>query len=219
MAFDIQPCSLSDMPDLVTVFQSAFANDPIVGRLMSDVPADIKHARDVQSFSKSFNERHLTGAQYFKAVELATGKTVGFAKWQVPCKLTPEQKVEKERCDSIKIPYPDGANVELCEDFWGQLEMKRRQWHDPELDYFLHLLAVSPTHQHHGLGSRLIEIGLSMADAAGARTYIEASAVGLPIYLRRDWKAVDEIRIDVRKYGAEEVAVEKLLMREPRVRR
>ncbi|KAL8816291.1 MAG: hypothetical protein Q9191_008357, partial [Dirinaria sp. TL-2023a] len=140
MAFDIQPCQLSDMPDLVTVFQSAFANDPIVGRLMPDVPADIKHARDVQSFSKSFNERHLNGAQYFKAVELATGcvisptqpspapspacdavnkrlvlkpkcrKTVGFAKWQVPCKLTPEQKAEKERCDGVKIPYPDGAN-------------------------------------------------------------------------------------------------------------
>ena len=54
-----------------------------------------------------------------------------------------------------------------------------------------------------------------MADAAGAKTYVEASPAGLLLYIRHGWKAVDELTMDMRNYGGDRIAVEKTLIREP----
>ena len=79
----------------------------------------------------------------------------------------------------------------------------------------LNTLAVHPSHQRKGLGSMLIKVGLDMADRDGARTYIEASSKGLPLYLRHGWEPVGATTIDTRKFGGTEVMVDKTLMREP----
>lgn len=76
-------------------------------------------------------------------------------------------------------------------------------------------LAVSPTHQRLGLGSLLIREGLAMADQAGAKTYLESSVVGVPLYLKHGFKQVDEILIDMRPYGGTGIESEKCMMREP----
>lgn len=40
--------------------------------------------------------------------------------------------------------------------------------------------------------------------------------MGLPLYKRHGWEEVDEILVDMRKYGGEEVASEVLLVRPAR---
>ena len=74
-------------------------------------------------------------------------------------------------------------------------------------------LAVLPTHQRLGLGSLLIRKGLAAADEVGARTYLESSAVGVPLYLKHGFKQVDEILIDMRPYEGNGIASEKCMMR------
>ena len=61
----------------------------------------------------------------------------------------------------------------------------------------------------------LIGEGLADADRNHARAYIEASPSGYGLYLRHGWEQVDEIVIDVGKYGGRGVATEKLLLRNP----
>ena len=61
----------------------------------------------------------------------------------------------------------------------------------------------------------LIRPGLEAADKAGAQTYIEASPLGLPLYLRHGWEQVDEMVIDLRPYGGEGIERNPALMREP----
>ena len=84
---------------------------------------------------------------------------------------------------------------------------------DPSL--VLHILAVSPHHQRKGLGALLIRDGLSLVDKHNARTYIEASPVGLQLYQRHGWKLIDDISIDMTPYGGTGGASEKILMRAP----
>ena len=62
----------------------------------------------------------------------------------------------------------------------------------------------------------LIKEGLDAADRDGARTYIEASSKGLPLYLKYGWEPVGATVIDMKKYGGTEVVTEKTLIREPR---
>ena len=79
----------------------------------------------------------------------------------------------------------------------------------------LHVLAVSPHHQRKGLGALLICDGLALADKYNARTYIEASPVGLQLYLRHGWELVDDILMDMTPFGGTGIASEKILMRAP----
>ena len=77
----------------------------------------------------------------------------------------------------------------------------------------LHILAVRPRYHRRGLGSRLIRSGLEAADAARSKIYIIASPMGLPLYRRLGWEKLDEIVVDMRKYGGSGVVVEELLLR------
>lgn len=57
---------------------------------------------------------------------------------------------------------------------------------------------------------------LAICDREGARCYIEASPMGLPLYVRHGWIRVDEIAVDLGKHGCEGgVVVQQCLMREP----
>lgn len=60
----------------------------------------------------------------------------------------------------------------------------------------------------------LIRPGLEEADKAGAKSYVEASSAGLGLYLKHGWEPVDEMVIDMAKYGGGKVEREKFLIRE-----
>lgn len=83
----------------------------------------------------------------------------------------------------------------------------------------LNLLAVSRAHHRQGLGGLLLREPLMRADARGAKTYIEASPAGLPLYLRLGWEPVDEIVLDLDRHNVARGSgkhTEKCLMRSPR---
>lgn len=107
-------------------------------------------------------------------------------------------------------------NMSLMDDFMGQLDAGRRKHCNPEQDYFMHILAVDPAHHRKGLGSMLLAHVLAKADQEGAKCYIEASAMGLPVYVRHGWEVVDEIVVDMEKHGCPGGIVrQKCLMRQP----
>ncbi len=79
----------------------------------------------------------------------------------------------------------------------------------------LNILAIHPDHQRKGIGSAFIRKGLDDADRDDARTYIEASVAGLPLYLKFGWKEIDKIVVDVGKIDGRGLATEVCLMRAP----
>lgn len=76
-------------------------------------------------------------------------------------------------------------------------------------------LAVSPAHQRLGVGSLLMREGLAMVDEVGAKVYLAAAAVGVPLYLKYGFKQVVDWSIDMRPYGGVGIESYKWMMREP----
>jgi GNAT superfamily N-acetyltransferase len=79
----------------------------------------------------------------------------------------------------------------------------------------VNILAVLPEYQGKGLGGLLLKHGLVLADRDGARTYIEASKKGFPLYKKYGWKEFDEVVVDTRPYSGQGLESTKLMMREP----
>lgn len=61
----------------------------------------------------------------------------------------------------------------------------------------------------------LVRDGLDKVDEVGARAFLEAAPVAVPLYLKHGFRTVDEIFIDMGPYGGVGVASSKCMMREP----
>lgn len=68
----------------------------------------------------------------------------------------------------------------------------------------LHILATLPSYRRRGVGSLLLAHGLGIVDNANSRSYLDTSLLGLNLYLKYGWRAVDEIRVDLGKYDIDE---------------
>lgn len=79
-------------------------------------------------------------------------------------------------------------------------------------------MLTDPEYQGQGLASILLRKFMEGIDAEGRRCYLEASPGGYPIYLHFGWKVVDEIKLDLEKYGIDEPWVDttacKIMIRE-----
>lgn len=174
----------------------------------------------------------------------SASETIAFSKWNYPITSTLRQEAGVK-----KTSYPQGADVELLDDFYSQMWSKRAKWIDPTntfcrsiLFFFgyiffllftvfiylfcwggkknlvLHILATHPSYRRRGVGSLLLTHGLEVVDDANSQSYLDTSPLGLKLYLKYGWRAVDEIRVDLGKYGidqgGEEVSL--CMIREPK---
>ena len=69
-------------------------------------------------------------------------------------------------------------------------------------------------YQRKGIGTLLIRRGPQDADRDGAKTYIEASPVGLPLYTKLGWKENDKVTINIGRIDQKGPASEVCLMRD-----
>jgi ribosomal protein S18 acetylase RimI-like enzyme len=61
----------------------------------------------------------------------------------------------------------------------------------------VYFLTVSPSYQRRGVGNLLLSHGLAWADAAGQKTYLEATVAGRPLYEKLGFKEVDVMERDL----------------------
>lgn len=78
-----------------------------------------------------------------------------------------------------------------------------------------YFLITDPEYQRRGLGARLLNVGLDLADAEGKKSYIEATSEGHPLYLKLGWRDVDRFDVDFNKYGGERPGTTWIMMRDP----
>ncbi|KAL9065393.1 MAG: hypothetical protein Q9161_008249 [Pseudevernia consocians] len=212
MKFSVHIATVADIPALSIVSRAAFKDDPCVGYLARNVPPDMMQAYQCLKNEWKFQTSSLNGLKMFKAVDEETGEIVGVSRWQFPYSLSEEQSAEKEKLRKDSPAKPEGFNRELENEILAAIDKFQEEWVDESTHFGL---AVSPDHQRLGLGSLLVRDGLDKVDEAGARAFLEAAPVAVPLYLKHGFRTVDEISIDMGPHGGVGIVSYKCMMREP----
>lgn len=132
MAYTISPLHSPTpltFPRLAQTFIAAFSDHPLISLLYPHTPPQARLEYEVKEFEKQWAKREAEGLRWWVVREVGDGEgegdgeVVAWAKWVVPHKIR-----EGERKGGEIGGWPEGADVELCEDFFGKLREGRRKW-------------------------------------------------------------------------------------------
>ncbi|KAI9644724.1 hypothetical protein NHQ30_006750 [Ciborinia camelliae] len=204
--FSLHPCTPSDLPQMVSVYTSAFETDAFrLSRFpSSQVPRSVFDPWLTGVFRKYLGAPH---TQCVKIVENSTGNMAGWTHWAEPHTLSAEEKEakrvedereERERREKGEGKFPAGSTLHICEAKHAGWDRFREKWYRSE-DMYCRLLLTSIT---------------ALADTHSKSCYLEASAAGYPLYAKCGFREVDVLEVELGgDYG---VGRNWAMVREPR---
>ena len=69
MPITVSKADVADIAEIVHVDYIAFLDDPIVGKLMSEVLPAVELEYQTRRFHHAFERKHLDGSRFYKAVD------------------------------------------------------------------------------------------------------------------------------------------------------
>ncbi|KAG4428808.1 hypothetical protein IFR05_015710, partial [Cadophora sp. M221] len=197
MAFRIEPAQFSDLNTLFDIYLQAFASHPLDAYLYPNLTHDEKLDFESSGPKEVFLKQ--PWVKYHKMVEVESGKIVAWSRWHFPRPLKDEERGKMDPDYFADIPA--GANIALCEEWFGKLEDVELRYIDREGGFFINYLAVLPSHQRLGLGRQLLDIGLKEADKLGASVFLVATEAGEGLYRKAGFEEIERFTVDVRSWG------------------
>ena len=145
-------------PRLAQTFDAAFSDHPLIPYLYPHTPPQARLENDVKKFEGEWARREAEGLRWWVVREdgegEGDGEIVAWAKWVVPHEIG-----EEERKSGEIGGWPEGANVELCEEFFGKLREGRRRWvGEEEYCEFLFLCSRGLCHSLFELFSTTLQV-------------------------------------------------------------
>ncbi|KAJ5129036.1 hypothetical protein N7448_002748 [Penicillium atrosanguineum] len=232
MAFTVQPCFPADAPGLAATMMGARLTDPHWANMWED-----PNSEDI--ISKAIHRvpwNLVTGRntkRHQKAIDLATGSVVGYARWCLPSDLAKKSDVwleaqvaegtAAERAIYEKQYQVNTKNGQAIGLKGGEMRNYRsapleavdarimRDGPFLTLDY----LTTDPAFWRRGIGSMLVKSGLRIADVHGIKTYVMSEPAALKLYLNLGFELVDTVSTDYSQYGGTEPMVHYFLVRQP----
>ncbi|OJD34155.1 acyl-n-acyltransferase [Diplodia corticola] len=237
-AYAIHPVSTpaQDAADLAETMMRAFYRDPHWASLWKP-PATLDDI--IRDCERRLPRNLVTGRakRHQKAVETATGKAVGYARWILPGGAAAGEAGEEAWAaaavpavdeatrqhfeqlfesvtDDGSIRNLDGAMVEELSVAIEAAEERVRGRGDDflTLDY----LATHPDHQRRGVGSMLLQSGLAYADAQSLKVLVVAKTPGVRLYQDHGFRVVEVVEQQRPQYGWSEPYTSTILVRHPK---
>lgn len=176
-------------------------------------PPDELRAWRVSRLAKAFNDPH---AQNWKLIaqdaDLYTGKIVGFSSWIEPNHKLDFENHDKDAASKTTIledakptvegppgeaslnDLPKCMDAEMYKSQRAGLERLRKEVMGEDTNFwYLASLVVHPSFQRKGLGQKLLNWGIGVADRAGLPIFLEASPEGKFLYDRNGFSNDAEI--------------------------
>lgn len=160
----IKPAQLADTTLFGRIHRDAFAHEVFNRRVFGDVPADTLAAHFASEQADIFPSRIV-----LKAVRGST--ILGFLVLIPP--RSPNDPPPPWREDK----WPAGSKPELVAEWFSRMDLGLIERH-----FYLEYLAVDPVAQRQGVGRRLIEAALGLADADRLPFFLKSSQPGKALY-------------------------------------
>ncbi|KAF2877554.1 hypothetical protein BDV95DRAFT_674137 [Massariosphaeria phaeospora] len=169
---------------------------PVLGFLQADREAALAESK--QRFWN--NHQSDPSSHWYYVVDTATALTVGCAQWQIS-KANPFPNGR----GVLTAPWwPEGEHREFCEAVLEQVYKPRARWMQrPHLA--LNWMAVHPAHRRLGIGSLLMTAGISRAHDLDLECWMEATAMGKPLYEKFGFRSLFKVAFDTEKANASDV--------------
>ncbi|KAJ6114492.1 hypothetical protein N7486_000270 [Penicillium sp. IBT 16267x] len=137
-------------------------------------------------------------AECFKAVDNVTQEIIGYIvlERKIPEEArTSDQKVEPEQ------DVPDGLNPPLLAEVTNATIQIAKEVKDTHRFVEVIYMCVKPSVQRHGVGSKLVQLGVDRAKAQGVPLVVCAEAPSIPFFDKLGFKETMHVDIDLRKYA------------------
>ncbi|GAB1213998.1 hypothetical protein ATERTT37_003154 [Aspergillus terreus] len=187
MGFVVLPATLSDIRSVYDVWFAAFRGQVILDLIYPGTNLDDEAFRKLHADGTLEYWKGLTMEYTFKCVDTETGKIVGMATWQVYWReRTAEERVKPW------IGWLEGQQRERAETFLGQLWEKREKYIGEKRHVYCHTVAVHPDYQGRGVGKKLMQWGLDIAEQLKVPIYLESTHEGRSLYERLGFATLQE---------------------------
>lgn len=181
VAAAVRPATPDDHPALADVLARAFHDDPVTSWFF---PRERSRDRWAARFF-GWEMRRLAPQD----VTYTTADRAGAAVWALPGRWR-ERPVQSARLVMGVLPGVGPLRARHCLRGIGQVEAV----HPEHPHLYLAVLGVEPGRQGEGLGSRLLEPGLTLCDAEGLPAYLEtATERTVAFYARHGFRVTGEL--------------------------
>ncbi|KAL4978841.1 acyl-CoA N-acyltransferase [Aspergillus desertorum] len=210
----IEPFLITDIRDAIQVSDLAFAalNRLLYTSNLSQKSIETMAAQRESSFD---SEPHV---KTFKAVDSATGKLVGLARWAAYAEGQAVEKSIEEIVEARLASDIPERRDEVARDMYTAIQVGKREllgvgpldsnekgiMLQKRVD--LDALFVHPDYQGKGIAKRLLAWGIEEAERLGADVYLEATEAGRPVYEKTGFQTIKEVRLVCEGVGESWVA-------------
>ncbi|KAH7093242.1 acyl-CoA N-acyltransferase [Paraphoma chrysanthemicola] len=163
MGLVVLPAHVSDISEVYDVYFAAFRENAVTRALFPSASAN-----DMTNSASDFRKVHTSH------VNSDSGEIVGMALWDIY--LSPSTWTRPQ------LSWLEGDEKVRAETLITPLWNAREQYWYGERYIYCHVIAVHPSHQRKGVGQKLLNYGISIAQQTKLPIYIESSRDGIRLY-------------------------------------
>lgn len=193
-------------------------NDSLMGLMYPKGFTEAAKAHNVEHLIKEWR-RHPDLNKYMKVIDAELpendpmGKIVGVSHWKFYLHQRSNEELDAEKKEKADEPFPPDVNEELLKEFFGEIGKHKREIMGGKPYVLLSLLATRKAYHRRGIGAMHLRWGLEQADQLNLPSYLEASPMGKPLYLRMGYEELRPLPFDAKKWGATEDLPHSILLR------
>lgn len=197
MAFKMMDLTPEDTLDMMTMMSGCLKTDELWQTLKGDATDESEIKFLIDWFGPRLHLRD--NYEGWKIVETATRRMVAWAMLAKPHAVGIDNKAVLEG----KPPtIPPGWNVAAAKEFEERLiNVTKKHGYDPEQHYQRATTMIHPDFQRRGLGRWISARCNQSADRAGKVTWCRARPLITALLLKMGYELIEDVEIDLRKYG------------------